>query len=64
MQSICKRPSKWTKMWWIKSVEYLSDKVESYRITGPTVKRILPELIRKNLIEKHGKGPGTNYPTV
>ncbi len=30
-------------------------------IPSPTVKRILPELIDKNLIEKHGKGPGTNY---
>ncbi len=30
-------------------------------IPSPTVKRILPELIEKNLIEKHGVGPGTNY---
>ena len=30
-------------------------------IPSPTVKRILPDLINKNLIEKHGKGPGTNY---
>ena len=30
-------------------------------IPSPTVKRILPELIEKNLIEKHGTGPGTNY---
>jgi len=30
-------------------------------IPNPTVKRILPELIKKNLIEKFGKGPGTNY---
>lgn len=30
-------------------------------IPSPTVKRILPELINKNLIEKHGTGPGTNY---
>lgn len=30
-------------------------------IPSPTVKRILPELISKNLIEKHGVGPGTNY---
>ncbi|WP_372950002.1 winged helix-turn-helix transcriptional regulator [Mariniphaga sp.] len=29
-------------------------------IPSPTVKRILPELINKNLIEKHGTGPGTN----
>lgn len=30
-------------------------------IPSPTVKRILPELIVKNLIEKFGTGPGTNY---
>lgn len=30
-------------------------------IPNPTVKRILPELLEKNLIEKHGTGPGTNY---
>jgi Fic family protein len=30
-------------------------------IPSPTVKRILPELIKLNLIEKHGVGPGTNY---
>ena len=30
-------------------------------IPSPTVKRILPELINKKLIEKHGTGPGTNY---
>lgn len=30
-------------------------------IPSPTVKRILPELIKKNLIEKYGIGPGTNY---
>lgn len=30
-------------------------------IPSPTVKRIIPELINKNLIEKHGIGPGTNY---
>jgi len=30
-------------------------------IPSPTVKRILPELININLIEKHGTGPGTNY---
>lgn len=30
-------------------------------IPNPTVKRILPELLRKNLIEKLGTGPGTNY---
>lgn len=30
-------------------------------IPSPTVKRILPGLIEKNLIEKYGTGPGTNY---
>lgn len=30
-------------------------------IPSPTVKRILPELINKNLIEEYGNGPGTNY---
>jgi Fic family protein len=30
-------------------------------IPTPTVKRILPELLEKNLIEKYGNGPGTNY---
>lgn len=33
-------------------------------IPNPTVKRILPNLIEKNLIEKHGNGPGTNYTLV
>ena len=32
-------------------------------IPNPTVKRILPELLEKNLIEKFGTGPGTNYST-
>lgn len=30
-------------------------------IPNPTVKRILPTLIERNLIEKYGSGPGTNY---
>ncbi len=30
-------------------------------IPNPTVKRIVTELVVKNLIEKHGIGPGTNY---
>lgn len=30
-------------------------------IPSPTIKRILPDLLSKNLIEKHGSGPGTNY---
>lgn len=32
-------------------------------IPSPTVKRILPSLIKLNIIEKHGIGPGTNYST-
>lgn len=31
------------------------------QIPGPTVKRTLSELVEKNLLEKHGIGPGTNY---
>lgn len=30
-------------------------------IPSPTGKRTLTELVGKNLIEKHGIGPGTNY---
>jgi Fic family protein len=30
-------------------------------IPSPTIKRILPNLIEKSLIQKHGIGPGTNY---
>jgi Fic family protein len=30
-------------------------------IPGPTVKRILSDLTSRNLIERHGSGPGTNY---
>ena len=30
-------------------------------IPNPTVKKILSELVSKNLIEKYGSGPGTNY---
>ncbi len=30
-------------------------------IPSPTIKRILPNLIEKNLIQKNGIGPGTNY---
>ncbi len=37
------------------------DIAKKLSIPSPTVKRILPELIRKNLIEKFGVGPGTNY---
>jgi len=31
------------------------------QIPAPTVKRTLTELVEKNLLEKHGTGPGTNY---
>lgn len=34
---------------------------EKLGIPNPTVKRILPGLVKNNLIEKFGKGPGTNY---
>jgi len=37
------------------------DIAKRLNIPSPTVKRILPELLNKNLIEKHGTGPGTNY---
>lgn len=37
---------------------------EKLGIPNPTVKRILPNLLEKNLIEKHGNGPGTNYTLV
>jgi Fic family protein len=30
-------------------------------IPSPTVKRILSDLVNKNIIGKHGTGPGTNY---
>ena len=30
-------------------------------IPSLTIKRIIPFLIRKNLIDKHGNGPGINY---
>jgi Fic family protein len=30
-------------------------------IPSPTIKRILPQLIEKNLIQKHGNGASTNY---
>jgi len=34
---------------------------ENLNIPNPTVKRLLKTLSEKNLIEKQGKGPGTNY---
>ncbi len=33
-------------------------------IPNPTVKRILPDLLQKKLIEKFGTGPGTNYAII
>lgn len=30
-------------------------------IPSPTVKRLLTEMVSKDLIEKYGRGPGTNY---
>ena len=36
---------------------------ERLNIPNPTVKRLLAELVAKNLIEKFGKGAGTNYST-
>jgi DNA-binding MarR family transcriptional regulator len=30
-------------------------------IPSPTIKRLLANLVKKNLIEKFGSGPGTNY---
>ena len=40
------------------------DIAKKLNIPSPTVKRILPELINKNLIEKYGTGPGTNYSII
>ncbi len=37
------------------------DIAKKLAIPNPTVKRILPKLIEKRLIEKFGAGPGTNY---
>lgn len=37
------------------------DIADKLGIPVPTVKKILPGLLAKNLIEKHGVGPGTNY---
>lgn len=31
---------------------------------APTVKRALTELVEKNLLIRHGEGPGTNYTTI
>lgn len=35
--------------------------VEELSISKPTVKRIISDLLSKNLISKHGQGAGTNY---
>jgi DNA-binding MarR family transcriptional regulator len=34
---------------------------DKLNIPNPTVKRILSDLVSKELIEKYGKGAGTNY---
>ena len=41
-----------------------SEIAKKLNIPNPTVKRLLTELVTKNLIEKHGVGPGTNYSTL
>lgn len=40
------------------------DIAKKLEIPSPTIKRLLPDLIGKNLIEKHGNGPGTNYSII
>lgn len=37
---------------------------ERLDIPNPTVKRILAEMVKANLVEKHGAGAGTNYSTL
>ena len=39
------------------------DIAERLDIPNPTVKRLLAEMVKTNLIEKHGAGAGTNYST-
>lgn len=34
---------------------------EKFMIPSPTIKKILAELVAKKLIQKHGRGAGTNY---
>jgi len=34
---------------------------EKLNIPNPSVKRVLSEMVKNNLIEKYGTGPGTNY---
>jgi Fic family protein len=41
-----------------------SDIADFLNIPQPTIKRILPTLLSKNLIKKYGKGPGTNYSLI
>jgi Fic family protein len=41
-----------------------SEVAQKLSISNPTVKRILTDLVKRNLIEKHGIGPGTNYSTL
>jgi len=41
-----------------------SEVAQKLSIPNPTVKRILTDLVKRNLIEKHGIGPGTNYSTL
>lgn len=38
-----------------------SEIAEALDMSKPTVKRIIADLILKNLVEKHGRGIGTNY---
>jgi len=40
------------------------DIAKGLEIPNPTVKRILASLIARNLIEKYGAGPGTNYSLI
>jgi Fic family protein len=41
-----------------------SEVAQKLSIPNPTVKRILTDLVKRNLLEKHGIGPGTNYSTL
>ncbi len=41
-----------------------SDIAKKLGISSPSVKRLLPGLINKNLIQKYGSGPGTNYALI
>lgn len=37
---------------------------DALNIPQPTIKRILPTLLSKDLVKKYGKGPGTNYSLI